>query len=464
MAKLLVIESDFTFWNEIRADIEPQHLLDLRSYRKDLRGHLLKENYDVVLLSFDLAEPDGFHVLEQIRQTSPHTPVIAVSEFEYADLIIRTMKEGVFDFIVKPFSPEKLLLSLRRCMEDRNLKREIDCLRHSQEYIYDFSQIIAASPAMRQVIDTLKRFSKTDSTILITGETGTGKSFLSGAVHYNSVRKENPFVKINCANLPETLLESELFGHEKGAFTGAEKTRVGRLEQAAGGTVFLDEISELSASLQAKMLRVLEEKSFERVGGNRTIHTDVRIIAATNCNPEKEVASGAFREDLYYRLNVLRVHLPPLRERRECIAPLSKFLLSRVCRELRKKFEGFTPEAFDAFERFAWPGNIRQLGNTIERAAILEDGPLIGPEHLITPDINLCLKQEGSDDGEGRPEPQRDLSKQEMQSILQALEECLWIQKDAARKLGLSPRVLNYKIKKFGITHPRWRKNKKVGR
>ena len=307
------------------------------------------------------------------------------------------------------------------------------------------------------MISTLKKFAQTDSTILITGETGTGKSFLSGAVHYNSHRRNKPFIKINCANLPETLLESELFGHEKGAFTGANKTRVGRLEQAKDGTVFLDEIGEMSAALQAKLLRVLEEKSFERVGGNRTITSDVRIIAATNRKPEDQVSEGSFREDLYYRLNVLRVHIPPLRERHECIEPLSDYLLDKICRNLKKKINGFAPQVLGAFKNYSWPGNIRQLANTIERAAILEETALIEPQHVILPDLK---KIPSPSDGTPTLRPAESLADKEKETILNALEECLWIQKDAARKLGITPRALNYKVKKFNITHARWRKNK----
>jgi transcriptional regulator with PAS, ATPase and Fis domain len=307
------------------------------------------------------------------------------------------------------------------------------------------------------MISTLKKFAQTDSTILITGETGTGKSFLSGAVHYNSHRRNKPFIKINCANLPETLLESELFGHEKGAFTGANKTRVGRLEQAKDGTVFLDEIGEMSSALQAKLLRVLEEKSFERVGGNRTITSDVRIIAATNRKPEDQVSEGSFREDLYYRLNVLRVHIPPLRDRHECIEPLSNYLLDKICRNLKKNFNGFAPQVLGAFKSYSWPGNIRQLANTIERAAILEETALIEPQHVILPDLKKIPPLSGD---APIPRPAESLADKEKETILKALEECLWIQKDAARKLGITPRTLNYKVKKFNITHSRWRKNK----
>ena len=318
--------------------------------------------------------------------------------------------------------------------------------------IYNFDDVIAQSSSMKQTLVTLKKFSKTDSTILVTGETGTGKSFLSGTIHFNSPRQNKPFIKINCANIPESLLESELFGHERGAFTGANKTRIGRLEQGKGGTILLDEIGEMSLGLQAKMLGVLEERSFVRVGGNRTIYSDVRIIATTNKNPEREVVKGTFREDLYYRLNVLRIHLPPLRERKECIEPLAYYLMDKTCRNLKKRIEYFSPEVLETLKSYSWPGNIRQLANTIERAVILEESLRIRTENLI---LSEPIKKE---------EPIihtsiHSLVDQEKDTILSALEKSFWVQKDAAKLLGLSSRVLNYKIRKFGITHSHWRIN-----
>ena len=265
-----------------------------------------------------------------------------------------------------------------------------------------------------------------------------------------------PFIKINCANIPETLLESELFGHEKGAFTGANKTRVGRLEQGKNETVFMDEIGEMIQALQAKLLRVLEEKSFERIGGNKTIHSDVRVIAATNRNPEEQIAEGKLREDLYYRLNVLRLHLPSLRERKECIEPLAYFFLNKTCRNLKKKIEEFSPEALEAFKTYSWPGNIRQIANAIERAVILEESHLIQTKNIILSEPINKMSQEILT----TRDPIHSLNDQEKDMILKALEKSLWIQKDAAKLLGIIPRTLNYKIKRFGITHARWRKNK----
>jgi DNA-binding NtrC family response regulator len=456
MAKIFIIDEHLDWWTALKTDLESHHVFKICSIGSDIIDILKKEEYEIILLSFQLQQYDSFNLLKQINQVSPQTPVIGLSDLEEAGLIVRAVKRGAFDVIIKPLFKEKVLLAIERGLENRHLRNEIDYLKHEQDIIYDFNRIIAFSPSIKRMISTLKKFAQTDSTILITGETGTGKSFLSGAVHYNSRRRKKPFIKINCANLPETLLESELFGHEKGAFTGANKTRVGRLEQAKDGTVFLDEIGEMSAALQAKLLRVLEEKSFERVGGNRTITSDVRIIAATNRKPEDQVSEGSFREDLYYRLNVLRVHIPPLRERNECIEPLSDYLLDKICRNLKKKISGFAPQVLAAFKSYSWPGNIRQLANTIERAAILEETAQIEPQHVILPDLKKAPSHSGDTPIQ---RPVESLADKEKELILNALEECLWIQKDAARKLGITPRALNYKVKKFNITHARWRKN-----
>jgi len=456
MSEILIIEESTKWRNLFTKFLTPPHDLSFLPKARDIKSILDQKNYEIILLNLKLEKADRFNLLKRIKSITPDTPVIVISETEKTSLIVKTIKEGAFDFLLKPFSKERLLETIRQALENKCLINEIDYLRHEQDIIYDFNQIIAYSPSIKQTIATLKKFSQTDSTILITGETGTGKSFLSGAVHFNSSRRNKPFITINCANIPETLLESELFGHEKGAFTGADKKRVGRLEQGNNGTVFLDEIGELSQALQAKLLRVLEGKSFERIGGNKTIHSDVRIIAATNRNPEQQVAEGKFREDLYYRLNILRLHLPPLRERKECIKPLAYSLLNKICRNLKKKIEEFSPEALEAFQTYSWPGNIREMANTIERAAILEESYLIQTKNIILPEPIKKMAQKIL----MPPAPIHSLNDQEKDIILKALEESLWIQKDAAKLLGITPRTLNYRIKRLGITHTRWRKNK----
>ena len=421
----------------------------------DAAGRIKKEAFKVII--FDLRDrgSDLENIIQTLQQLAPLTPVIVFGPLEDAQLIVRAIKAGATDYITRPLVDEKIRLAVDQAIENRSLKNEIDYLRRQQDVVYDYDRIVAVSPAMKAVMDNIKRLAQTESTILMTGETGTGKSFLSGNIHFNSSRRARPFIKVNCANIPETLMESELFGHEKGAFTGADKTRIGRFEQADGGTLFLDEFCELSLDLQAKLLRVLEEKNFERLGGGKTIHADTRIIAATNRDIEALVGEGRFREDLYYRINVLRIHMPPLRERTECIDALSYHLLGRLSRAENKQVNSLSPEVLVLFKTYPWPGNIRELSNTIERAIFLTDGPDIGAVHVSLPKVSAWPAEPAP------PKQHLRLSAaEEKELIYGALQKSLWIQKDAAAQLGLTPRALNYRIKKHGITHTRWRKNK----
>jgi len=422
--------------------------------KKSAAAVLDSRHFDLIILDLQPDEPEPFKILGWIHDHTPYTPVIMISRTEKAELAVKAIRLGAFDFIAKPFTAERIRLVSAQALENRSLKNEIDYLRRNQDVIYQFDQIIAVSPSMRELIQSLKKFAQTDATVFVTGETGTGKSFLSGTIHFNSQRRHKPFIKINCANIPETLLESELFGHEKGSFTGADKLRIGRFEQAHGGTLFLDEIGETSMNLQAKLLRVLEDKSFERVGGNKTIYSDVRLIAATNRDLHQLIAQGRFREDLYYRINVLSVVIPPLRQRRQCIEPLARLLLDKMCRSLKKTIVDFSPEVLAWMRSYDWPGNIRQLANTIERAVILETEDFICKENVI------MIEPGPPAPAENPARPIESMEILEKQMIVKALEEKLWIQKDAAAALGISPRALNYKIKKYRLTHPRWRKNR----
>ncbi len=424
-----------------------------RNDPKSFKREMSKRQYDVIFMNVKEDHGNAFSLLDQTRTQTPHTPIIITSKSEKAELIVQAIKRGAFDFIAEPFSPTRIQLVVQKAIKQRELQNEIDYLRRKQDIVYDFDSIIAESSSFKKVITSLKKFASTDSTILITGDTGTGKSFLSGSIHYNSPRRHKPFIKINCANIPEALLESELFGHEKGSFTGADKQRIGRFEQANGGTIFLDEIGEISMEIQTKLLRVLEEKAFERVGGNKTIKVDVRVIAATNKDLISQIKAGKLREDLYYRINVLPVKLPPLKDRPLCIEPLAARLLEKSCISLKKKVDGFSEDAIALIKSYHWPGNIRQLANTIERAVILEDSNLITTDSIQIPDFH----GPGNGVSTTRVEP---LEIHEKDLILRALEESLWVQKNAAKRLGISPRALNYKINKFNITHPNWRRNK----
>ncbi|UCF92357.1 MAG: sigma-54-dependent Fis family transcriptional regulator [Desulfobacterales bacterium] len=453
-ARILIISALENETRRLAAALASDYQISAAANVQDAASRMQKEIFNAII--YDLGRQGAAlgHAIQTLQNIAPSSPVIVTGQIDDAALIVKAIKAGAFDFLTKPFAAEKLKLSVHQALETRSLKNEIDYLRRQQDVIYDYDRIIAVSPAMQEVIVALKKLARTDSTLLITGETGTGKSFFSGNIHFNSSRANKPFIKVNCANIPETLLESELFGHEKGSFTGADKTRTGRFEQADGGTLFLDEFCELNLFLQAKLLRALEEKVFERLGGNKTIRADTRIIAATNRNIEELVEAGEFREDLYYRINVLRIHLPPLRDRRECIEPLSYFLLHRLCRAVKKRVEAFSPEVMRMFQGYSWPGNIRQLANTIERAVLMEDSPVIQESAISLPQTKRKASRESASPG------LKLSAEQQKHLICTALENNLWVQKDAARQLGITPRALNYRIKKLGITHAHWRKNK----
>jgi len=466
MYKILVYDSFETTATIMRSALQDKCILKCKSNKKEFQGEITAQQYDLVFLDIDSSNGQSMALLKDIHGKDPFLPIILTSRFEKAELIVKAINNGASDFLVHPVSPERINIAVDKAIEIRDQRFEIAYHRRKQDVVYDFGGVIAESRGMKRIIQSLERFAGTDSTILITGDTGTGKSFLSGTVHFNSPRRKKPFVKINCANIPENLLESELFGHERGAFTGADKQRIGRFEQAGGGTIFLDEIGDMNLGLQTKLLRVLEEKSFERVGGNKTIFSDVRIIAATNKDLVRLVELDLFREDLYYRINVLPVSLPSLKERRECVLPLANLLLKKSCKSMHRDIHGFSDRAAIVIQGYDWPGNIRQLANTIERAVILEDSLEIQADNLSLPDKIQSRKireTESTAENSGITDSLRNgnsLAGQEKELILRVLEESLWVQKNAAKKLGISPRALNYKINKFKITHPHWRRNK----
>ncbi len=324
--------------------------------------------------------------------------------------------------------------------------------------------LVSRSPEIKEIFSLIKKVAKSNATILIQGETGTGKELIAGLIQFISNRADKPFVKVNCAALPENLLESELFGHERGAFTGAYQTRIGKFEQADGGTLFLDEIGDMHLSTQAKILRVLQDQTFNRLGGNKTIKVDVRIIAATNKDLWTEIEAGRFRADLYYRLNVVSIHIPPLRQRKEDIPLIAEFFRLKFSRELRKRTKGFTDETMELLRNHTWPGNIRELKNLIERAVlVVEEDHAITPKELSMPGKDYFAaggkeRRRHSDEGLLTVNT-LNLNKIEKEAIVKALELRNWVQKDAAELLGISPRALNYKIQYHNITHPSWKKN-----
>src|SRR5689334_695037 len=415
-------------------------------------------HFDVVLSDLKMGGSDGMDVLRTTRAMHPSTAVILMTAFGTVNTAVEAMKIGAFDYVQKPFEIEEMEVKIEKALELKRMKNELDYLRHTQLDIYDFDRIVGSSAALQKVLDVVKKVAKSNTTVLIRGETGTGKELIAGAIHHNSLRNTRNFVKVNCAALQENLLESELFGHEKGAFTGADKQRIGRFEQADGGTLFLDEIGDMSPSTQAKILRVLQEHEFERLGGTRTLRVDVRLIAATNRDLPSMVQTGRFREDLYYRLNVVSIEMPPLRERKDDIVPLANFFVRQFAAELKKRTDGIDPDAQKLLMRYNWPGNIRELENTIERAMLLAEGGSIAAG-----DLRLG---EGPSVGTGRDQtavvkipptgiPLEDI---ERHALIEALKMSNWVQKDAAELLSISPRVMNYKIKTLGIEFPRGRR------
>jgi DNA-binding NtrC family response regulator len=439
----------------VRALSEAKHEVDEAPNGNVAIEKLHEGQYDVILSDLKMGGSDGLEVLRTAKAMHPTTVVILMTAFGSIHTAVEAMKFGAFDFVQKPFEIEEMELKVDKAIEHRRLKHEIEYLRHTQGDIYDFDRIVGASGALQSVLGIVKKVAKSNTTVLIRGETGTGKELIAGAIHHNSLRAARNFVKVNCAALQENLLESELFGHEKGAFTGADKQRVGRFEQADGGTLFLDEIGDMSPNTQAKILRVLQEHEFERLGGTRTLRVDVRLIAATNRSLPQMVAAGQFREDLYYRLNVVSIETPPLRERKEDIQALAAFFLRRFVGELKKRVDGVSNEALKLLMRYNWPGNIRELENAIERGVLLTEGPQLSAADLRLGELSTTQASGESSPVVKIPPTGIALEEIERQSIVEALKMSNWVQKDAAELLSISPRVMNYKIKTLGIDYAR---------
>jgi DNA-binding NtrC family response regulator len=406
-----------------------------------------KEKFDAAVVDLGVADKDAVDLVLKLRENAASTPTVLIADSAPVELVTKAMKAGACEFLTKPVAELHLKSIVDRAVEREQAHGEVSYLRHTEELIYQFDDIISEGPEMQEVIETLKKVAPSDASVLVLGETGTGKELVAGAIHYNSCRKDNPFIKVNCAALPDTLLESELFGHEKGAFTGAHQKRIGRFEQANMGTIFLDEVADMSAGTQSKILRVLEEQTFERVGGMQAVHVGVRIIAATNRDIKQLVAEGAFRDDLYYRLNVITLALPPLRERRDDIPAMVNFFAAKFARELGYSSVEIDENAMSRMVEYSWPGNIRQLRNVLERAVIMASGDTIREEHLAIEAGEILAKSDAVDPFE------QGLTLDDMEKVMieRALKKAGGVQKKAAQLLGISPRVINYKIQKHKI-------------
>jgi DNA-binding NtrC family response regulator len=414
--------------------------------------------FDVIVTDLRLPGRDGVSVLRAAREKDPGTSVLIMTAYGSIETAVDAMRFGAFDFVQKPLDLEQLELRVARGIDHRRLLCEVTELRAEQAARHASDQIIGNSPALRSALDLATRVAPTRSTVLITGETGTGKELIAGLIHSASPRAAGPLVKVNCAALPETLLESELFGHERGAFTGADRQRVGRFEEANGGTLFLDEVGDTSRATQAKLLRVLQEQRFHRLGGSKLLRTDARIISATNHDLGARIAEGLFREDLFFRLNVIRIHLPPLRDRPEDLIDLAHHFLRELGSEMRHPIRGFTEAALARIRSHDWPGNVRELHNTLERAVLMAEGTRIDAE-----DLSILSGRSAEDRRNWRrdmPAEGISLRTVERELVIEALERTGYVQKDAARLIGVSRRKLNYMIQRMGITHPSWRRNR----
>jgi DNA-binding NtrC family response regulator len=412
----------------------------------------------VVLTDLKLPAGDGFGILRAAKELDPDLPVVVMTAYGSIQDAVSAMREGAMDFLAKPIDPDHLLLMVERAIAQRRMLTEYIVLKEELAARRGAPRIIGEDAKLRQVSQQLHRAAATDATVLLEGESGTGKELFARALHALSPRADGPFVAINCAAIPETLLETELFGHEKGAFTGAAQRKPGRFELAHRGTLFLDEIGDLSLPLQAKILRALEEKQFERVGGTQSLHVDVRVVAATNRNLKQRVAERQFRDDLYFRLSVFPIQIPPLRERGEDVLTLARHFVERFCKDLNKRALALSPTAVADLTSYPWPGNVRELQNCIERAVILAEGDSIQQHHL-----NLCFRDAAATSAPADPWDQIDLSgtmadalrrvsgEVERRKIARALEDAGGKRAEAASALQLGFKLFVQKLKQYGL-------------
>ncbi len=410
---------------------------------------LKRQGFNVVLTDLRLPDGSGLDILAYVNEHLPSTPVIVMSGYGSINLAVEAMHKGAYDFQEKPLNTEHLCMTIERALRKTVLRHAFDYLRREQPYIYKYKDIVAESAQMKQLLKQTAKLASSDITVLLTGETGTGKSLIAGSIHVNSPRNDNTIITVNCAALPETLLESELFGHEKGAFTGADRNRVGRIQQAHGGTLFLDEVGDMSLAIQAKLLRALEDKIIQPLGSTRSIKVDVRVLSATNVDLVKAVEEGRFREDLYYRLSVTSLDVPPLRERREDILPLTHRFIQQICGDSKRPMKEMTNRAAQKLVSYDWPGNVRELRNAVERAILLSEGTSIDVE-----DFNIEKYSTRQAATATVQLDTFDLNQVECNTIMAALESSDWVQARAADLLGITPRTLHYKIQKLGLSHP----------
>ena len=455
LERVLVVEDEKLLRWSLKERLSREGFEVLEAESGEVAREILRtEHVDLLLLDYRLPDTTGVELLKEIVAALPGVPVILMTAYSTVETAVEAIKLGAHDYINKPFDQDELILTVRKALETSRLRREVLALRRHQEERYGLSSIVGDSPAMKDVFRMVTKVGRSAaSTVLITGESGTGKDLVAKAIHFASERAGGPFMNITCSALPENLLESELMGHERGAFTDAKSSKQGLFELASRGSLFLDEIGDMGILLQAKLLRFLEEKTFKRVGGVRDIRVDVRIIAATNRDLAAAVKENRFREDLYYRLKVIPIELPPLRERAGDVPPLARHFIDQFNRELRKSCRGLTEEAMALLKRYPWPGNVRELRNVLERAMILEDKELLDESDLpseLRENAPHPVEEAGSD-GFRLPQGGYPLERMERDLLVQALERAGGNQTRAARLLSISRDALRYKVKKFNL-------------
>ncbi len=478
MKRILVIEDDETVRDVLRAFLyEKGFEVTLAGDGKSGLDLLQVERFDIILTDLVMPGITGMDILKEVSAANINIPVIVMTAFGTVQTAVEAMRIGAFDYVTKPFNLTELMIILEKALDISKLQKENVMLKMQLKQKYNFKGLVGDAPGMQKVYELIEKIADTDSTVLITGESGTGKELIAKTIHYNNTsRAGGPFVPINCAAIPRDLLESELFGHEKGAFTGAINTRLGRFELARGGTLFLDEVGELDPSLQVKLLRVLQEREFERVGGVKTIKADVRILAATNKDLEKETKDGRFREDLFYRLNVIPLHIPPLRGRPEDIPLLTAFFIQQFCQKKKREPFSFSPAAMECLHKYSWPGNVRELENLMERLSILVAGPVVDapdlpeklrpttfaglnslhhppatPLHEAGEDASPPERGISIDFGESGVNLNNLVSSLEKDLIMKALQKSDGVRSKAAQLLGLNRTTLLEKMKKMKI-------------
>jgi len=447
--RILIVDDDDNHRLMLKATLSADGYQIFEAADGDEAVRKVEQNFfDLIMLDLKMENMGGIEALKRIKQISPAIPVLIMTAYASIQTAVEALKLGAFDYLLKPLDMDQVRHTLEKTLDYQKLIIENKTLKERLSMEFDFSNIIGNSKRMRELFEVLALAAPSDTTILILGESGTGKELIANAIHQNSPRVDKPFIKVNCAALPENLLESELFGHEKGAFTGAIARRQGRFEQAHDGTLFLDEIGDMSLATQAKILRVLQENEFERVGGNKTIKVDVRIIAATNKDLERAVEEGAFRKDLFYRLSVVPVLLPPLRERKKDIPLLAEHFLKKYAEKNQRLIQGFAPEAVDVLMRYHWPGNVRELENCVERAVIL------CREQFITPnELPIAFQTLNETDESGKIDVSTGFTLQEVEKelILKTLEQTNGNRTRAAEILGITRQTLLNKLKEYKL-------------